>query len=449
MRKNIFYLILVVSMVFTACIDDSQTGLSSDPRIASFSLSDIEKSVNLDGVEYEYKDIDGYTILITTKDSLPYGVNLDSMLFTVYQGKLGSAMIYETKDGIKQKSFNAFDAVPDTVSFADTVYVETVSGDGKNSRTYKLKFDAHKQNPDLYVWQGQSTDIYTQDATQEKLLAKDGSLLLYIKDNATTYLYTSKDAKNWAMQSLQKFPNNVDIKYTTVLKDTIFVAEGNDLYWSKSGVEWTKKTVGGVAVDNILFALEGKLYSIDNTTLKLYRLSANSWEEVPQNASYGTLPKGFPVEGAAVISDYSSNGYQRVYVVGGQDKDGNLLNSIWSTENGSHWVNLGNNSTLFTPRRDVTAFQYDNMIMLFGGRDNNGIVASAYQIYSPDYGINWKLPEGSMQITSLFQPRYNAQVAISTDKSVIYLVGGQAANGLFLKDAWRGVKNSVLWESVK
>ena len=90
--------------------------------------------------------------------------------------------------------------------------------------------------------------------------------------------------------------------------------------------------------------------------------------------------------------------------------------------------------------------QYDGKLMLIGGRDNSGVVNTNFHIFSADYGISWAIPASNMMISSLFTPRYNGQVVVRKDKKIIYLVGGQAYNGTFIKDVWTGVKNGLLWE---
>ena len=101
-----------------------------------------------------------------------------------------------------------------------------------------------------------------------------------------------------------------------------------------------------------------------------------------------------------------------------------------------------------TPRRDVAVFQYDDKLMLIGGKDNSGIVTTNYYIYSPDYGITWATATDKMKLSPLFSPRYNAQVVVMPKKKRIYIVGGREADGSFIKDVWAGGKNSLVTDSL-
>ncbi len=445
MKKIFFYLIAAIAIMFTSCLGTQSDGLSDNPSITTFSVSNIDTAINLSKIKYNFKEIDQYNSIITPQDSLPYGTKMDSLIVSISGSSLSSIRIFESKDGVRQQEFDGSDKQADTVNFTDTVYIETVSQNKKVTKYYKVKLFAHKQDPELYIWTGVMTNAVSQNITQEKVILNDTTMMWYIKDNGNVNVYTSYNGTEWQMKSLTNFPNGVDLKYMLKSKDSIYVAQNTNLYSSKDGLVWKQRSIAQ-SVDNLLFELDGSLYAINNTSLKLYNLNNNNWTEVSVSTPSGALPDNFPVSGAGIWSDFSSNGVPRVYIAGGQDKNGTLLNTIWASENGSYWVNLGNNSNLFTPRKDVIVLQYDGKLMLIGGRDNSGVVNTNFHIFSADYGISWKIPAANMMISSLFTPRYNGQAVVRKDKARIYIVSGQASNGTFIKDVWTGVKNGLLWE---
>lgn len=445
MKNTFFYLIVVFAVMFTSCLGTQSDGLSDNPDITTFTVSNVDKAINLSKIKYNFKEIDKNNSIITPKDSLPYGTKTDSLIVSVSGARLSSIRIFESKDGVKQKEFDGSDNQLDTVNFTDTVYIETVSQNKKVTKYYKVKLFAHKQDPELYIWTGIQTNAVSQNITQEKVILNNTTMMWYIKDNNNVNVYTSDNGTVWKMNPLTNFPNGVDLKYMLKAKDSIYVAQNTNLYSSKDGLVWKQRSTAQ-SIDNLLFELGGSLYAIKNSSSKLYNLSNNNWVEVSISTPSKVLPDNFPVSGAGIWSDFSSNGVPRVYIVGGQDKNGTLLNTIWASENGYYWVNLGNNSNLFTPRKDVMVLQYDGKLMLIGGRDNSGVVNTNFHIFSADYGISWAIPASNMMISSLFTPRYNGQVVVRKDKKIIYLVGGQAYNGTFIKDVWTGVKNGLLWE---
>lgn len=446
MNSKFLYIIVVFALVFTSCLGTQSNGLSDDPKITSFSVANKDTTVDLSKVKFNITSInDTHGVITTVTDSLPYGASLNALIVSVGGASLSSVKIFESSNGEKQKEFDARDERPDTVNFTDTVYIETVAANKKAKFSYKIKLHVHQQDPDLYIWRGVVTNAIPQNITQEKVLLIDKTMMWYVKNGSAISLYTSDNGKAWQHQTISGLPAGIDIRYMVAANDSLYLANGTTLYRSQNGMVWQQVTTSQ-SVDNTLFAVAGSLFAIDKTTLKLYKYASNNWQEVAVSTPSGLLPDNFPIEGAGIWTDVSANGISRVYLAGGVDKDGNLLNTIWASENGVYWVNLGNNSTIFTARRDVTIFQYDNKLMLIGGRDNAGVVATSYQIYSPDYGITWAIPPANMAIGSLFVPRYNANAVVRTDIQYVYLVGGQAANGAFINDVWSGAKNGLLWE---
>lgn len=445
MKNKLFYIVAITGAILTSCLGKQSEGLSENAKITSFSLKYRDTTIDLSKMRYDIKEISKGNGTITPTDSLPYGTKLDALVVTIGQSRLSSAKIFESKDGVKQKEFDALDQSPDTVNFTDTVYIETTAADKKTRYSYKVMLYAHKQDPDLYVWNGILTNAIPQNITQEKLVRIDTLMMWYVTDNTTLSVYTNSDGKSWQSKTLSGLPVGIDLRYMLSVGDSLYIARNTEMYRSRDGLAWQQQAATQ-SVDNLLFSIGNDIYAIDNTALKLYRWAKGNWQSLDINTPSGTLPDNFPVDGAGIWSDRSANGVDRVYVVGGVDKGGNLLSTIWASENGVYWVNVGNNSTLMTARRDVAVFQYDNKLMLIGGKDNSGIVSTNYHLYTPNYGITWAVPTDNMKLSPLFSPRYNAQVVVLPRKNRIYIVGGRAANGSFIKDVWTGSKNSLIWE---
>lgn len=449
MNNRFFYIIVAFALIFTSCLGTQSNGLSDKPQITSFTVANKDATVDLSKIKFNITSLgDDHGVVTSVVDSLPYGTSLDALVVTVGGATLSSIRIFESNNGEKTKEFNAKDQSPDTVNFTDTVYIETVAADKKTKFSYKVKLRVHLQDPDLYSWTGLVTDAIPQSFSQEKVLLLDTTMMWYVKNGSNVALYTSTDGKVWTSQAVSGLPGSVDLRNIVSANDSLFVANGTKLYRSKDGKAWTQTTTAQ-SIDNTLFAFGGSVFAIEKASQKLYRYASGNWQEVAISTSSGVLPNNFPMEGAGIWTDLSSNGVARVYLAGGVDNEGNLLNTIWASENGEYWINLGNNSTLFTPRRDVTIFQYDNQLMLIGGKDATGVVATNYHIYSPDYGITWATPPSNMAISSLFTPRYNAHAVVRTAIQRFYVIGGQATNDAFINDVWMGTKNGLIWEVEK
>jgi len=442
MKKYFNYLLAItfIALGFTACFNINEPEKSNSADI-TFSVKSGTKT-SFTSVEFskdDMKDEDGNDyVLLYNKDSLPYLTKPDSLVPIISGIRLSSIRV-ETKDTIIEK-FNV--SKPDTLDFSEPVKIITESEDGKAKKTFVVVVNIHTKDPDLYTWTPQSSEIYNENAVAEKLVFFD-SLLLYVKTAVDVKLFTSKEGAKWTGKTLTNFPNFFDIKYIVRNKNKLYIAENQEVYSSFDGISWTKNDVA-TPIHHLAFALNGQVFGFlgNHNVLQILDTVSMSWtKNMP-------LPSNFPVENEGIFTSNSASGSERVFVVGGKDVGGNLLNTVWSSEYGSHWTNLASKD-VFSARIDIAVVQYDKVLMLFGGRDENGILGiDDYFAISQDFGISWRLPYTNMVMPIDLTPRINCQVVINDDKTKMYFVGGQNGSG-FTRDAWVVMKNSVLWESLK
>jgi hypothetical protein len=429
MKKYLLLLILTAFAV-TSCISTSEPDANKIPDITSFYLRNgATDGIATTSIEFTI-DQDGMKIY--NNDSLPYLTKIDSLVPIISGAGILKVVINDTIE------YNS--SAPDTISFGFPVKLFVTAKDKKTTKTYTVNVRVHQQDPDKYMWNGVKSpnEVYSATGTAEKLVFFNEKLNLYVATNSGVKLYTSTDGSDWEESAMSGFPNSFDIKYIVQTAENLTIAQENKIYSSPDGISWTEQATSG-SVDNLLFTLNGKIYGVAYNGLKLYVLNGTVWEET------AILPATFPINGEAIWADNSSAGAGRVFVVGGQDKDGNLLNSVFATENGKYWVNINSLNNSLSARKDVALFQYDNQLMIIGGQDANGLLASDFQLISTDFGINWKTPADNQKLTPLFMPRYNAQIVTNGDKSMFYIVGGQTSGTDFMKDCWTCVKNKLLW----
>jgi hypothetical protein len=442
--KKTFHLLIVtviVALAFSACLNTNAPAKSNNADIA-LSLKSATATA-LPSITFSRQDVnnaDGTSVIytvFTNADSLPYLTKPDSLIPIISGNSLFSITIH-TKDTTIEK----FDASkPDTLDFSDTVQIVTVAEDEKTTKTFKIVVNIHQNDPDLYTWIPRQS-IYSDNATAEKLLVINATQFLYLKVGSSVKLYVCENEKDWTATNLTGFPNGFDIKYIFQTDDKLYIAQNNEIFSSQDGISWSSVSTA-TSIDNLLFSLNNEIFGITKSDLSLYRFSGSDWEKIL------TLPDKFPVDGAGICVASSVSGSQRAFFVGGEDKDGTLLSSVWSTYSGTYFTNLGATSNWFSPRRDVCAIQYDNEFMMIGGKDNALIIGDFFYV-SPDYGLSWREPYENMTSNEdIFVPRLNLQAALNKEKTKIYFVGGQNGDGTFVKDAWIVLKNSVLWESMK
>jgi len=442
MKKYCLFAISVILGLYS-CINTNTPSQSSSADITftvqsgtskSFPSATFDKNVvkGTNGKDTLY-------VVVSNKDSLPYLTNPDSLVPVISGNNLKSVKITLNDT----TTFTYSTTKSDTISFRDTVKIVTVSEDGKHSLTFKVVVNIHQHDPDLYVWTPKASSIYPENAVAEKLVFAD-SLLLYVKTASNVVLYTSTtDGATWGRKTLTNFPNSFDIKYLVKNQDKLYIAENQEVYASSDGISWTKYDTGN-SINHLEFALNGEIFGVSGNPVVLQVLdtTAMSW------GGTLSLPSNFPIENEGIFVTNGTAGNERVFVVGGKDASGTMLNTVFSSEYGSYWTNLAS-INVFSPRIDVAAVQYDNVLMLFGGRDGDGILGiDNYFAISPDYGISWRTPYTNMVMPIDLTPRYNCQVVVNNEKTIIYFVGGQNDSG-FTKDAWAVMKNSVLWDSMQ
>jgi hypothetical protein len=209
-------------------------------------------------------------------------------------------------------------------------------------------------------------------------------------------------------------------------------------YKSVDGGVWVATETTGADVEYLLFAMENVVYGVTSLG-SVVRLNGSEWSDL------GTLPSEFPVEGGAVLVAKAPSGKSRVFVIGGIDKDGNYLSSVWSSENGEYWSDMTGGKKQFTPRAYAAVAQYGDGLMLFGGRGVGEIaqVVEDAQLYSKDFGLNWGEPKEKSEIDSLYLPRY-AHSAVITPAGYIYLIGGRISEEGTINDVWQGLNYASL-----
>ncbi|MDR1542841.1 MAG: DUF6242 domain-containing protein [Prevotellaceae bacterium] len=440
-NKILFTALIAVSVVFSACINTDGVELSSNANVISFSLK-TGTSATFPSTTFKI-DTTKNNESIYSVDSLPYLTRIDSLVPVIGTSSASEIkiIVLATADTLTYSSTKT-----DTIDFSDTVKITVVpqNKDRKKAKTFKVVLKVHQADPNLYVWTPQKSEIYSENSIAEKMIFFNNGLNLFVKNSSNVVkLYTSENGKNWSEKTLTGFPNDFDIKYITKNADKLYIAENKKVYVSSDGISWTEHSANKDA-NHILFALNNTIFGVSGNTLLMLDTTQTEflWSRDLD------LPLKFPVEGEGICVATATAGNERAYIIGGKDVDGNLLNSVWSTENGVHWANLASKN-LFSVRQDVAVMQYDNLLLLFGGRDNSGVLGlSDYFVISPDYGVSWRTPYDNMAMPLDLMPRFACQFAVNDNKTIIYLVGGQNDSG-FVKDAWTGVRNEHLWENAE
>ena len=423
-----FYLFgLLLMGCLTSCLESSTstTAVSDEAVITNFYLY----NDSIEGIsDYEFL-IDEDSMLIYNYDSIDYGTRIDSLAFAITP-RFHAVYINDTLD------FYAATSV--FLDFTNEVKITVVASDEKTSADYRVRVNVHTVDPDTFSWNGVKSEVFAGYAQTEKALWFNGRLLYFAVVDNDLVVNESVDGVAWSAlaSDLDIDFASADLNYLVGTEDFIYYFTDGELYKSADGVTWTSEVITGIAVEHLLFAMNGKIFGVTEEN-GIARLDGGMWTDL------GSLPSSFPVEGAAVMVAPAPSGKERVFVVGGVDASGRLLSSIWSSEDGAYWSDMSGGKEMFSPRAYAAMAQYGGGLMLFGGVGSDDVVVKDAQLYSKDFGLNWGEPKAKSVIGDMYLPRYGHS-AVVTPAGYIYLIGGRASSATSVNDVWMGLNYASL-----
>ncbi|MBO5729427.1 MAG: hypothetical protein J6R43_06255 [Paludibacteraceae bacterium] len=429
--KNRFCLFaLLLGVCLTSCLNSSApTGaVSEEAVITKFYLyNDSIKGIG----DYAFV-IDNDSMLIYNSDSIDYGTRIDSLGFVITP-RFSSVYVNDTIDLYdKDKLF---------LDFTKEVKITVVAADEKTSADYRVRVNVHTVDPDTFIWKGVNSEVFVGRADSEKALWFEGRLLYFAMVDNDLVVNESEDGAKWNRVEVSGLDiASMDLNYLVGTEDFIYYFADGELYKSGDGVSWTSEVITGIAVEHLLFAMNGRIFGVTDEN-RIARLDGASWTDL------GRLPSGFPIYGAAVMVAPAPSGRERVFVVGGVDEGGRFLSSVWSSEDGSYWSDMTGGRELFSPRAYAALAQYGDGLMLFGGMaqmDASDVeVVEDAQLYSKDFGLTWGEPKAKSEIGDMYLPRYGHS-AVVTPMGYIYLIGGRVVSESTINDVWRGLNYASL-----
>ncbi|HHT61486.1 MAG: hypothetical protein KBB61_01665 [Paludibacteraceae bacterium] len=415
--KIFLFALFPILALLCSCKEKNSGEKSTNATISYFAVKHTRLPIDSSTVF----TIDANSGLIYNYDSLPYQSPKDSFVPTIFGRLLSKVLI---NDSIEYSG-------KDTIDFSNLVKLQSWAEDKKTTKNYVVELRIHTVDPDLYIWKQIKNNIYTETPVEEKAFYHNGQLCLFVKTASDITLYSSTDGKTWLPAAVTGLPTTASLQKTIKTTDGFCVADNGLLHQSTNGQQWTNTAINA-PVSYLLFEMNKKIFALGTDNAIYTTADKTQWTNI------GNAPTNFPENGAAISVDYSPNGKARAYVAGGETAGGDYLNSVWSTENGSHWVNLTDSTNYFSARTGASIIQYDGMLMLFGGKDKDGLVKDPHWI-SSNYGMIWTLPTAKITLPEGFQRRCGQSVVVD-DTSRIYIIGGYTFGG-FLKDVWTGKKN--------
>lgn len=465
---------------------------ASSVAVTDFSLKPRTGSkVKLDSVFFS---IDLNHGVIFNADSLPVGTDITKLVPVINYVKTASAVTL-TQSGGKYTGVIDYKTNPsDSVDFSGKVTLKITAEDEKTTRTYDIKVNVHKHDPDSLMWDHmavitmpsrmespiQQKTVRYKDAAYSLIQESDGSYTLAVAEVKSGLL-----AGEWDNSLTPKFDFEPEVRTLNATNDRLYVLDtAGGLHVSADGISW--ESTGATWV-NILGAYDDAMLGIRNEGGQLMH---TFW---PSDAGYAeaAVSPDFP------LSDYTdfvqfSNRWTTLpigFLVGGRLKDGSYSDRTWGFD-GDHWAVLSEGMTpkvcgatlvpYFVYRKTNSSLVQTefSVWMLIGGEGSDG--NSNRRIYvSYDNGVNWYAADTQMQLPDHFpglrnldgimaewpkqaslkdnwtdtasrglpgmaRVKYKVEdYEVYWDCPYIYIFGGINDTGTFNNEIWRGVLNRL------
>jgi hypothetical protein len=458
-------LLFVFLIFFASCdwLDTEDEDLSTNPYFSSlkFAAIDDEDAALSSAVFSLELDADYPDSIIVNLDSLPYQTDISNVKATFTFNSTSTTHLYETDSvgGIDTILISATSNV-DTIDFRFGVAVHNVAADGEHETSYKVKVNVHKVESELYVYNKLVNSIYNHSGSLQKAVWFRDSVFFFVGSGINNTLYKSKDGEHWnAGANVADLPDYTVIRNILKFKDKLYYSHQDSLLFvSGNGINWERKSFSTENYDiiNLLFEMEDKLWAISKSKTDSKYKFAFTADGINWNISTD-VPDRFPIGDFAAHSFSSRTKQPKAIVVGGYSADQSLLNNIWTTENGTYWIDFSTEETNLLSLAGASVISYDDKLLMIGLMGEDGNVADDWLLESIDEGLSWSVPDTTynqlrqviitprdttFDTTYVYmEPRYLTSAIVNNNKEII-IVGGRNRSTIF-KDAWKGKLNRL------
>ncbi len=461
---KLFFIVTVMAL-FTSCdwLNTDEAEVSTNPSFVSLSFSENDSIPNLEDAVFtlEWDETLNDSIIVNL-DSLPYQTRIDSV-FPKFSFKSTSGAFLTLRDSVGTGLDTVIITGTDTIDFSRVLSVTNTAQDEEAKRTYPIKVNVHKVQTELYVWNKTVDQLYTQTASMQKALNRNDTIFFYASSGVNNYLYIKKTGQNWKQEAVSGLPLFSNLMTMAMFKNKFYMIDDSvNIYASSDGFIWKKELNSeNYKFMSFLYELDGKFWAIinsvvDNKNRFAYTTTGDKWYITAE------IPANFPVGGFAALSFYSRTKKPKAVVLGGYTADGKILNNVWSTENGSYWIDFTVENVTLDSLAGASIINYDGKLLLFGGTDDNGKVVETSYMQSIDEGLSWSTPDSAYsqirELTGSDADTYNyygqrsfqsviylkePNATTGTFNHNIYLIGGRNSASIVFSDVWVGKLNRL------
>lgn len=414
LRRLLILSTLVGFVVLSSCnakeedvIGDSNITTES-VAITDFSLTaDLRVMKNLDSVFFS---IDLEHGVVFNADSLPKGTNVTKLIPKIkYPSSVKTATIEMTGGTHRTGTVNYHSNSSDTIDFTGKVTLTLATANDAISKTYTLKVNVHKEDPDTIYWDKLAVNTLPsrlENPLAQKTVAYGKGTLALIEENDGTYTLSTADdifAGSFIKEEVTPgFTPAIETLTASTEGDLYLLGDDGRLMTSTDGKSWAQATSGW---QNIIGFYGDTLLGISgdgtSTVMKSYPEGA-----FPEMA----LPADFPLTGFTSPIEFTNRWTPdpTIIIFGGYPFPTNGRSASWAFD-GTEWVNIAENSMPALSGLSVMSYySYLNsavngilkefeVYLAFGGRDADGNNNETIYV-SYDHGINWQRAQSYMQL---------------------------------------------------
>ncbi len=461
MKKNIFKLLTCFFAVYalTACLGkDKEIEFPDNPDFVSLEFKKNDSIPNLETAVFSVAfDVDLNDSIIVNLDSLPYQTRIDSV-FPTFAFRSSSYAYLVVLDSLETGYDTLMVTGKDTVNFEKVISITNFAANREASRSYPIKVNVHQVEPELYVWQKITDEIYSHSSNIQQALYFENRFLLYVSDGVANYLYASENAKDWGHIALTGLPITNQFRSIRAFDDELYLLhEDGKIYQSADGEHWAglDPAVTDHTCSTLLFSMEDKLWALfRQTSDEQYYFSYT--EDGANWIITDAAPTNFPVIDYAYLSFASRNHKPKALVLGGYAADGALLGKIWSVEKNIYgdfkWVDFTADKADPFAFAGASVIPYDNKLLMFGGIVEHDTIPAGGYHQSVDEGLTWQKTDSLYN--SIFdtvreipyEARSYQSVIVDGENHYIYLIGGkneEESETQIYTDVWVGKLNRM------
>lgn len=462
-RKGILLLLICFPTLFVSCWNEFEELGYYSANVLSFGFEKHENCPDIEDYIFFIDPLngvqsDGTSGKIFNLDSLPYQSKVTSLFPSVNVQSSNSEIYFNNV---------LWEDEDDSINFSQPVVLKNTSADGLFTKSYTVILNVHQVNPDSMILEPLKEKLPVA-LSQTKIIAKNDRWFLFGVDALFNFrTFVSDDFfESWSELPVTGLTPGAIMSSVCHFKNGFFIqTSSKDVLHSVDGQNWTSwitKDVSGNAVqvlklydklflekDTSRSVLCGMIVSAQGETCYARSRDGMTWEQ-------GDLVHAeFPLSEESFVKHTTNTGVDQLIAVGGVTASNTLAKTVWATDDGIHWISMGNNqiSKIAPPaRRKPILFEYDNYLVCYGGFDADNHYLSTFRI-SPDFGVTWmdapalwafkKLPIGLNQ-TAVFVQRISDSTNDS-DSYFIYMFGGERPAGK--SDLiWKAYQNKMLFD---